>query len=90
MEKILEARENADFPLVIVGNKSDLEPQRQVSIIEGLEFAKKYKAAFFETSAKFGVNVEQVFFKLAREVASIPETTPNKIKERKQQNCVTY
>ena len=50
--------------ITIVGNKNDLL-QRQVSVQEGEEFAKKNNYLFFETSAKNGTNIENIFFKTA-------------------------
>jgi len=47
--------------IIIVGNKSDKEDERKVTIEEGEEKAKKYNLAFFETSAKDGKNVEDAF-----------------------------
>lgn len=46
--------------LVLVGNKCDLEDKRKVQYNEGLELAKTNGMLFFETSAKTGVNVEEV------------------------------
>ena len=53
---------------VLVGNKSDLEDQRQVSIEEGNEYASCIEAEFFETSAKTGENINQLFQSLAQHV----------------------
>ena len=47
--------------MIIVGNKSDLEDKREVSNEEGREFAEKYGLDFFETSAKTGANVNEMF-----------------------------
>ena len=51
--------------IVIVGTKLDLvleNPEmRQVSIEEARHFASKFNAAFFETSARSNINVEEVF-----------------------------
>ena len=41
--------------LVLVGNKLDLENERQISYEEGESFAQKNNMYFFETSAKTGV-----------------------------------
>ena len=54
---------------VLVGNKSDLEDKRQVSTEEGQELADKYGMLFFETSAKNGQNVEEIFQNSANEIA---------------------
>ena len=48
-----------DVPLILIGNKSDLKNQREVSTEEGLEEAEKHKIKFFEVSAKEGTNVEK-------------------------------
>lgn len=42
---------------MIVGNKADIEDERAVTRSEGQEFANKYGASFFETSAKTRLNV---------------------------------
>ncbi len=49
--------------LVLVGNKLDLENERQISYEEGESFAQKNNMYFFETSAKTGVNIENLFLK---------------------------
>jgi len=55
--------------MVLVGNKSDLNDKRVISVDEGKELAEKYNMIFFETSAKTGENVELIFFKSAEEIA---------------------
>ena len=52
-------KEDAIF--VLVGNKIDLETNRQVSIKEAEELAKQNDFLFFEVSAKTGVNVHELF-----------------------------
>ena len=49
--------------IVLVGNKSDLEDERQVTTEEGEEFATKYGLLFLETSAKTKKNVNEIFTK---------------------------
>ena len=55
--------------MVLVGNKSDLTEEREVSEEEGREFANKHGLLFFETSAKTGENVKEVFQESTAEIA---------------------
>ncbi|MHA1918066.1 MAG: Rab family GTPase [Candidatus Ranarchaeia archaeon] len=54
-----------DIPLILVGNKYDLIDQRRVDQQEAIDYAKKNGYAYFETSAKTGVNVREAFQILA-------------------------
>jgi Ras-related protein Rab-2A len=57
--------------MILVGNKIDLEAdgKRQVETAEGQELAEKYEIKFYETSAKVGTNVDDVFVNSAKEIA---------------------
>ena len=55
--------------MVLVGNKCDLEDKRQVSYEEGKELADKNELLFFESSAKDGINVDEIFENSAKEIA---------------------
>jgi len=46
---------------MLIGNKSDLDPRRQVSTEEGERFARENGLIFMETSAKTAFNVEESF-----------------------------
>jgi len=63
---IIEKREKT--PLVLVGNRVDLEQYSQVSSSEGEELARKFSCPFFEASALSGANVEEAFHCLVREI----------------------
>ncbi len=45
----------------LVGNKSDLKDQRQVTQQDAIKFASKYSLQYIETSAKENENIEKVF-----------------------------
>lgn len=67
-DQILRVKEADHVPMVVVGNKSDLESERQVSSQEGQDLARNFGSPFFETSAKTRVNVEESFYHLVREI----------------------
>jgi small GTP-binding protein len=48
-----------DFPVILVGNKTDLEDKRQVQREEGENIAKEFNIKFFEVSNKDGTNVKE-------------------------------
>jgi len=67
-EQILRVKDADKVPMVIAGNKSDLEDERQVTTVEGQDLAKAFVCPFMETSAKTRVNVEESFYELVREI----------------------
>jgi len=54
------------IPLMILGNKSDLSTERQVSDDELKAFASKYKAPWKLTSAKAGASVRESFQEVSK------------------------
>ncbi|ELR12813.1 RAS protein [Acanthamoeba castellanii str. Neff] len=67
-EQILRVKEESDVPMVLVGNKCDLENARVVATSEGQDLARSFGCHFLESSAKARINVEQCFFDLVREI----------------------
>ncbi|KAL0338346.1 UNVERIFIED_CONTAM: Ras-related protein RABE1c [Sesamum angustifolium] len=54
---------------ILVGNKADMdESKRAVPTSKGQALADEYGIKFFETSAKTNMNVEEVFFSIARDI----------------------
>jgi len=54
--------------IILVGNKTDLQEDREVTFLEASRFAQENDLMFLETSAKNGENVEEVFMKCAKTI----------------------
>lgn len=68
-EQIIRIKENANVPIVLVANKSDLSAEREVTPEMGVQVANSWgRTPFYETSAKFCLNVDQVFTDLVRQI----------------------
>ena len=67
-QKILGVKDEEEYPMILVGNKCDLEKERTVTVAEGQELAKSFSIPFFETSAKARINIEECFYELVREI----------------------
>jgi len=62
-----DLRETNPIPVLLIGNKSDLEDIKKISTDKGMEMSKKINAfKFLETSAKEGINVDEAFIFLAK------------------------
>ena len=51
--------------ICLIGNKIDLENKREVSYEEGQNFAEENDLLFYETSAKEGNNIQEIFLESA-------------------------
>lgn len=66
-EQLLRSKDADEVPLVLVGNKCDLEEERSVSKEEGENMAERFgDCKFLESSAKERINVEEIFISLVR------------------------
>ena len=60
-EQILRVKDTDDVPLVLVGNKCDLEDERVVGKDQGMNLARQFNnCSFLESSAKAKINVNEV------------------------------
>ncbi|OQV22517.1 Ras-related protein Rab-21 [Hypsibius exemplaris] len=64
--KELKKMLGTDICIVIVGNKLDLEKQRNVPVAVAEEYAASVGAKHFQTSAKQNKGVEELFFDLSK------------------------
>jgi GTPase KRas protein len=67
-QQILRVKDKDYFPMVVVGNKCDLEGERDVSRQEGEALARSFGCKFIETSAKSRINVDRAFYDIVREI----------------------
>jgi Ras-related protein Rab-2A len=88
-----ELKENApkDITIILIGNKNDLENERQVSYEEGENFAKENGLLFLETSAKTAHNIVEAFnlsaMKILNNIPKNGEKIPKEnIKIEKEEN----
>ncbi|KAF2451228.1 ras-domain-containing protein [Karstenula rhodostoma CBS 690.94] len=67
-QQILRVKDKDYFPMIVVGNKCDLDGERQVSTQEGQNLARQFGCKFIETSAKSRINVDNAFYDIVREI----------------------
>ncbi|OON21463.1 Ras family protein [Opisthorchis viverrini] len=84
-EQILRVKDVDEFPLVLVGNKCDLEDERSVGRDQGQRLANEWRCSHMETSAKARINVNEVFCDLVRQINS--KTPEPKARSSKQTKC---
>ena len=76
-EQVMRVKDADSLPMMLVGNKCDLEHKREVSHQEGQDLARAFGAAFKEASAKTRVNVEEAFYDLVRSIRQYQNKKPN-------------
>ncbi|XP_031770486.1 ras-like protein 2 [Galleria mellonella] len=72
-KQILRVKDRDEFPMLMVGNKADLEMQRVVSLEAAQALSRQLKVPYIECSAKARMNVDQAFHELVRLVRRFQE-----------------
>ncbi|KAH6607252.1 ras-GTPase RSR1 [Trichoderma cornu-damae] len=67
-EEIMRIKDDDNVPMVIVGNKADLEESRAIPRAKGFAISQKWKAPYYEASARTRTNVDEVFIDLCRQM----------------------
>ncbi|KAJ0416255.1 ras family-domain-containing protein [Aspergillus carlsbadensis] len=68
-EQIIRIKDDENVPIVIVGNKSDLEEDRAVPRARAFALSQSWGSApYYETSARRRANVNEVFVDLCRQI----------------------
>ena len=72
--KQIETHAASDVVKVLVGNKADMDDERVVTTEQGQQLAEECGLPFFETSAKTGLNISELFYDIgSRIVATRPK-----------------
>lgn len=95
-DKIVQVYGDTNIPMLIVGNKLDLNAQRVVDQEEGRQLAEHCHAKFIEITAKESNRVVEVFELLLREIeisrGNLNEAKPNGnnavVRNNDPKNCV--
>lgn len=75
--KILRIKDALTFPMVIVGNKKDLSPElRTVPEQQAKAFCDSINCPYFEVSAKTGLNVQDCFYEVVRQIKKATPENP--------------
>ncbi|CAI2378692.1 unnamed protein product [Moneuplotes crassus] len=83
--QLKEAGENS-VEVVLIGNKVDLEDEREVTFKEAQEFAKEHSFSYIETSVMMNKNIMEAFQLLInRLIASLKKLEKNTISSSSQQ-----
>ena len=67
-ERVLKGKHGQKCPILLVGNKQDLENERKVSHEEAKQLADQWECEYIETSAKTNFNCKEAFEKLVQKV----------------------
>ena len=78
-DQIVRVKGSERVPILLVGNKVDLESQREVPTVEGMALAQIWGCPFVEASAKNRMNVNEVFAETVREMNMKPDTKDREI-----------
>lgn len=91
-ESIIRIKEQDRVPIVLIGNKCDLEEKRSISSMEAQSLARTWGIPFFETSAKTRYNIESAFnaavTEVRKELEALGGGKNTGAKEKEKSRCV--
>ena len=75
-ERVLKGKHGAKCPILLVGNKQDLDNERKVTHDEAKKLADSWGVEYIETSAKTNFNCKEAFEKLAQKIVAMKNNEP--------------
>ena len=76
--KTIKELVKTNYFIILLGTKGDLNNERQVSLDEINEYAKKNQLSYFECSSKTGKNVHEAFLFILRNILNTNALTTEK------------
>ena len=67
-DRVLKGKHGVKCPILLVGNKQDLESERKVNHADAKQLADSWGVEYIETSAKTNFNCKEAFEKLAQKI----------------------
>lgn len=86
-ERISRAKESDKVPMIIVGNKCDLEHMREVKQEEAKAYVDSIGGIYIETSAKNRLNIDEVFQAVVGEIRKGRKSMAN-VDVKKSKCCI--
>ncbi len=91
---VLDSDDNTLIPIILVGNKCDLEEYRQVQSSDAQRLADEWRVKYFETSAKNKTNINRIFEELVYLIEANNQTIIQNTSNQKEHpyynhNCCT-
>lgn len=80
--------ENGPIPMMLCGNKCDLENIRVISKQEGRDMAEILGISVMETSAKNRTNVDEIFYELVRKMRQHEQNDYKKVAKKQRHKNV--
>ena len=84
--RVLDKDLSENIPIVLCGNKCDLESERQVQTSEAQKLAEEWRVLFFETSAKSKINITESFAALIRRIMELKGINEGEINDKIDNN----
>ena len=86
--KRIEKHEKMNLPIILVGNKCDLENKRKISQQQGEDLAKSFKGKYYETSALTDENrnVKTVFVECAKMILN----SNGEVEDDRPKCCIVF
>ncbi|KAJ9071180.1 Ras- protein Rap-1A [Entomophthora muscae] len=77
-DQIIRIKNTTKVPIVIVGNKCDLASERNVGTNQGYHLGLEWEVPFFESSARYRINVDEAFVSLIAQINRLYPQRPKK------------